>query len=146
MSTKLGECQCIAKYKNEFKKVEEKLPPNYTTIYELSKVITSDKKEDTLIFEKLVSDDILSPRMTMKEINMVISTTTKKEILPFVLIDFSKIDKSSRVAVLNQLKVTCRFHNLPMRQSFKIDIDTSNLIDNFFADEVNISDVEEVTH
>ena len=104
---------CIAKHSARFNPLSQKLPPNYTTLYSLSKL-----REDK--FQKVIDANIISPDMTAKSLNhfLKISHTTvsakkksKKGICISFTLDLQSIDMTTASKLFKEIDALCNeFH------------------------------------
>ena len=69
-SSFLKKLNCIAQKATRFKAIEQLLPPNYTSLYSLTQV--SDDN-----FSKMMSEQVISPQMTAKQISAYLESATK---------------------------------------------------------------------
>ena len=115
---------CIAKNSARFNPLSQKLPPNYTTIYSLSK-LRNDK------FQKVIDSNIISPDMTAKTLNhflkishtkVAVQKTLKKNQCVTFTLDLQNIDKNTAFKIFKEIEAVCNeFHIF-----FECDIDTNH--------------------
>lgn len=115
----------IAKAHSRLDLVKDKLPPNYTTLYELAKMPTDS-------FQKVCDDEVLSPNMTAKNFKSYLAVKVNNS-LPAeeALLSFKNVSQTQKQHALTKLNELCIKFNIELKTKMILPslIKSSNLIE-----------------
>lgn len=110
-SSYLKKLNCIAQKASRFTDYVELLPPNYTTIYTLSKL-----DEDT--FKRVVAANVLSPQMTADDLSEYVEVKQKRTVqIKRFTIDLSKIADDVYEEAYQEILAVCKKFNIELKDN-----------------------------
>jgi hypothetical protein len=101
---------CIAGKAGRLNDLSDKLPPNYTTLYSLSKL--SDES-----FKEVCADNVIHPRMTAADLSGYLKKNKAQSENYRVTLNLKNLSASSQRKALNELEAFCK--------KFKIELKTT---------------------